>query len=587
MGQKICGIDLGSHSVKASLYQSKFRKFQLVAFREILLARTSETSGVSGVTGADYPSPLQEPNLSIQEDTTTPLSKSLDGKGDESESNETAVSHIPPKAKLLTDSQKNAVKELLSDRTFKADTTLVALPGTSTIIRYLRFPFSDEKKISPVVGYELEGQIPFELDEVAYDHMILELGRPTKGIETRVLAAATPYDEMESFLSELEGLGLDPNIVTIAPLAYGFLGKDPESGDSDHSEELTCVLDIGHKHTNLCILKNQQPVFMRTLSRGGANITTAISKKLNISLEEAEHLKRQEGTLLDPGETSDHNIEALDAIIKKSLRPWDLSLRQSITAATTDLGSAPSSFVLCGGSSQLKGIEHHIANITGLPTNGVKRVSIQTLEGQGPEATLSYGLAHLIHSHRRDILNLRKGGLAPISNRSIFREKALVFSVAAVIALGLLMTNGWAKLARLKKEERVLSTQLYKETQTVLGKPMTNEAQVLNKIRRLRRSSGGTTLPIPNSSAYAILSEISRKAPPSDKVTLDVRKMNIRSRKLTISGTAGSASEVEEFVTSLKEIDCFKTVKPGTTTEVGSEDDKKSEFTINIESECM
>ncbi len=584
MGQKICGIDLGSHSVKASLYQSKFRKFQLVTFREILLPRTSDVAGVSGITEAGYPQHLQEPDSSIQQDTKNPLSASLDKIGDESKSNETESSDVYPKSELLTPAHKAAVKELLSDRTFKADITLVALPGTSTIIRYLRFPFSDEKKIAPVVGYELEGQIPFELDEVAYDHMILELGRPTKGIETRVLAAATAHDAIESFLSQLETVGLDPHIVTIAPLAYGFLGSDPES---DESEELTCVLDIGHKHTNLCILKKQQPIFMRTLSRGGENITNAISKKLNISHEQAEHLKRQEGIILAAGETSNSNQEDLDAIIKKSLRPWDLGLRQSITAATTELGAAPTSFVLCGGSSQLKGIEHHIASIVGLPANTIRRVSIQTLEGQGPEATLSYGLAHLVHSHRRDVLNLRKGDLAPISNRSIFREKALVFSVAIVIALGLLMTNGWAKLARLKKEERVLSAQLYEETQAVLGKPMTNEAQVLNKIRRLRRSAGGTTLPIPNSSAYAILSEISRKAPSSDKVTLDVRKMNIRSRKLTISGTAGTASQVEEFVTSLKEIDCFKTVKPGTTTEVGSGDDKKSEFTINIESECM
>ena len=155
------------------------------------------------------------------------------------------------------------------------------------------------------------------------------------------------------------------------------------------------------------------------------------------------------------------------------------------------------------------------------------------------------------------------------------------------MAFALLMFNGWAKLARLEKEERVLSNQLRRQTVEVLGKSMTNESRVLRRIRLLLRSKGGTTLPIPKSSAYAILSEISRKTPPSSKVTLDVRKLNIRSRKVTIKGTAASASEVEEFVTALKKIPCFKTVKPGTTTEVGSGEEKKSEFTINVESECM
>ena len=66
-------------------------------------------------------------------------------------------------------------------------------------MRYLSFPFSDPKKIAPVVGYELEGQIPFELDEVALDHMILETGRPAQGSETRVLVAAASHSLVKGF----------------------------------------------------------------------------------------------------------------------------------------------------------------------------------------------------------------------------------------------------------------------------------------------------------------------------------------------------------------------------------------------------
>ncbi len=574
MGLKICGIDLGAHSVKATVFQSAFRKFKLVAFREILLPEIDKSEA-----GQPFGALPEELLATLGDKGIAPLDPSLEGESRTDDESENIVDRKLHND-FVTPAHKTAISELLASRTFKADLVITALPGTAVIVRYLSFPFADPRKIAPVVGYEIEGQLPFELDEIAFDHMILEAGSPSRAINTRVLAAASPLEVVSSFLSELESVGASPQIATIAPLAYGFLGDNSDN-------ELTAVLDIGHRQTNLCILRKKHPVFLRTLSRGGNHVTAAISKTLDINEAQAEHVKQTEGIIPRSGEVLDSRREALGETIKKSLRPWDLGLRQSITAAGTELGATPSSVVLCGGGSQLNGMEHHVAEITGLPQTSVRRVGVQDLNGQGPEAALSYGLCHLAHIHRRDVLNLRKGELAPSSSMSLLREKAFVFIVALVTALGLLTLNGWAKLSRLRKEEKVLSDQLFRETHAILGQPMTNEEQVLQTIQRLRRGARGTTLPIPNSSAYAILSEVSRRAPPSEDVTLDVRTFNIRPRKITISGTAGSASEVEKFVNSLKEIDCFKTVSPGTTTEVGKEDERRSEFSINIESECM
>jgi hypothetical protein len=205
----------------------------------------------------------------------------------------------------------------------------------------------------------------------------------------------------------------------------------------------------------------------------------------------------------------------------------------------------------------------------------------------GSEAALATGLCHLALGRKRDIVDLRQGDLAPASKVSLLKERALAFAVFAVVALGLLVGNGWAKLARLDKEQKILTEALGEQTQQVLGRSMSNPILVLRKIRRLRRRKGASGLPIPDASAYAILSEISRKTPPKDKVTLDVQKLDIRERKVTLKGTAGSASEVEEFVESLRQIKCFEKVQPGTTTEVGTGEETKSEFTINVVSNCM
>ena len=80
---------------------------------------------------------------------------------------------------------------------------------------------------------------------------------------------------------------------------------------------------------------------------------------------------------------------------------------------------------------------------------------------------------------------------------------------------------------------------------------------------------------------------ISRRTPPKAKLTLDVKRLEIKANKVVMKGTAASATEAEELATALRKVKCFEKVEPGRTTEVGRGDEKKSEFTITITSECM
>ena len=128
----------------------------------------------------------------------------------------------------------------------------------------------------------------------------------------------------------MESAGLDPHVATIAPVAYGFLGEE-------HPDGLTAVLDVGHEHTNICILRGKQPVFVRTLSRGGKHVTRAIAKRLDIDEVEAEHIKRREAHIPAGGEGLDARRQAVGEAVKKSMRLWNLGVRQSIAAATAEL----------------------------------------------------------------------------------------------------------------------------------------------------------------------------------------------------------------------------------------------------------
>ena len=89
------------------------------------------------------------------------------------------------------------------------------------LLRVLRFPFSDSKKIRKVYRFELENSTGFTLGEdVLSDYH--EVKRP-EGAE--ILVPAFKKEVFESYLGSLRETGVDPDQVTFSPVAFSSLEK--------------------------------------------------------------------------------------------------------------------------------------------------------------------------------------------------------------------------------------------------------------------------------------------------------------------------------------------------------------------------
>jgi hypothetical protein len=68
--------------------------------------------------------------------------------------------------------QMDAVREGLAQVSGEV-TPYLAVPGDQLSLRVLELPFSDSRKIDQVVGYELEGQIVHSIEDVVFDHLVV------------------------------------------------------------------------------------------------------------------------------------------------------------------------------------------------------------------------------------------------------------------------------------------------------------------------------------------------------------------------------------------------------------------------------
>src|SRR5262245_254893 len=174
MAHLICGIDLGAFSVKFAFLEVGFRTTTLRGFVE------------TAVPSGDAP---------------------------------------------LIERQAEAVREGFAQA--REATPYLAVPGDQLSVRVLQLPFTDARKIDQVVGYELGGQIVHALEDVVFDHLVVDQAKGQGGEGSMVLAAAAKRDDIAALIAANEAQGTHPRALYAAPVVYHTLLTDvpPEAGE--------------------------------------------------------------------------------------------------------------------------------------------------------------------------------------------------------------------------------------------------------------------------------------------------------------------------------------------------------------------
>jgi general secretion pathway protein L len=90
---------------------------------------------------------------------------------------------------------------------------MASIPLEAVSFRHLSIPFSSPKKIRMVLPSEMEPMLPFPLDSVALDFILVSKG--VSGANTQIIAAALQKSVLDGYLELLAGCGISPD--TIVP----------------------------------------------------------------------------------------------------------------------------------------------------------------------------------------------------------------------------------------------------------------------------------------------------------------------------------------------------------------------------------
>jgi general secretion pathway protein L len=521
MPQRILGIDLGSWSVKGVLIETSFRGFDVVAVREVKVR-------------------AGEPGMKLER-------------------------------------QIEALKELLADGTLRADAHVIGFPGENATARYITLPFSDAKRVDQTLGGELADALPFEITDALFDHGLVKKLDDGGSIS---LCAVAKKDALDAFLKAVQSAGIDPKFVPVDAfqlhnLYTFFLREDqskaeapthtsPEAGTfilptPGGPPDARLIIDIGHERTLLCASSEEGMGYVRVIRAGGRDITEAIAKAYEISLEDAE-----EGKHADALVTSSRHPAATDVaqrmaeVVHEGLSMLVKELRRSLQAIRSEKRVRIARIDLVGGGARIRNLANYLAEQLNVPAaNGVAVEQSVERHLEAPRrpayaAALAYALrtATEVSSSKID-LRVNEFQFAGQLRHLKQRAPVIAGSIGALILL--LLVNTIAQYHVIKKRETSIDQQFCDITQKVVGRAICEPAVAYSVMKNPQTELGNFKLP--ERSAMRVAAELSAMIP--EKMEILIQEMEVTPERARITGETSSFDAVDQIVAEYSKDPCY------------------------------
>jgi type IV pilus assembly protein PilM len=350
-----------------------------------------------------------------------------------------------------------ALQEVLAERGLKAKDLNVCAPGFHVFSKFVKLPPVDTSKVTQIIQYEAQQNVPFPLAEVVWDYQILGT---SPGGELEVLLVAIKSEIVEGYFRIAESAGLRLQLCDAAPAAlcnafrynYGDL------------EDCTMLLDIGAKTSNLLFFEKGK-VFARSINLGANSITQDFATEAKLKFDVAEKIKIQEGFVSLGGayeEPENPHQAAISKIARQFMTRLHIQVNQTLQFYRGQHGgSAPQRLFLAGGASIMPYTAQFFAEKLNVPVeyfNPLRNVQIDPSVNLEELARVAHSLGEVVGLGLRNLAHCPvELNLMPESTLrwQRFNQKKPYFiaTLASLVLVAFAVGYLFEKLAAVKREQ--------------------------------------------------------------------------------------------------------------------------------------
>lgn len=166
---------------------------------------------------------------------------------------------------------EEALKELSQQMDLKSDTYFTSISGEHLSLRNLQMPFKEQKKIRQTLPYEIETVVPFTIEDLVVDFLMID-----RAEQSKILAASVKKSYLSEYMAQLRTCGIDPRVMDIrcVPTVTRLLKGEgiPDNG---------LFLEIGAKRNTMILFIKRRIVLVRTFAWSGDALAGSVTNEGN------------------------------------------------------------------------------------------------------------------------------------------------------------------------------------------------------------------------------------------------------------------------------------------------------------------
>ncbi|MDT4938247.1 MAG: type pilus assembly protein PilM [Pseudonocardiales bacterium] len=245
-----------------------------------------------------------------------------------------------------------AVRQLWTGKNFKSNNVILGVTHQQVVVREVEVSNLPPKELKQALPFQVRDVVPLPLDQALIDFYPLEES-PNKDT-VRGLLIAAPKEAVINTVRAVERAGLHVSRVDLA--CFAALRSSAQA-----SLDTEAVIDIGANGTNIIIHTDGVPQIVRTIPRGGVEVTRGLAQRLNMSFAEAEALKCRVGLI--PGEGPETT-----EIVSDAIRPLIGEIRSSLNYyISANPTGRVARIALVGGAALLPGFVDELGRQLDMP----------------------------------------------------------------------------------------------------------------------------------------------------------------------------------------------------------------------------
>ena len=436
---------------------------------------------------------------------------------------------------------KTALDTLFSEIDIDGCDCVVSISADHFSYRILQIPFKDTKKIKMVLPFELEPTVPYPVDDLIIDFIVLEPAGHSE--HTDVMAVAVPNSELSPYLGTLGTIKIDPEMVTLSGLPTALCLANQADAGKDQ-----LFLKVGKALSTLFIVIDGGIKLIRSFPTPTGDDTKA--KSLGAFVHR---------TLSAFGELSQSEYQPLDMVVTGSGlngADFDADVSQFLDIPVKRL---------------------NFADRLGIPLDGDNK---QPWNPALMDNALALALMEIegIRS-----LNFHKGRFAAKKFIVKYKKYLIKTGILAASVLALLFFNVIAESYTLNRQIERFNHQInsiFQETFPEVKRIVDPFQQMRIKVQEVKKNAVLQTATPSQIINIDILNNISKNI--SENIKLDITRMVISPGNVVMTGTTDTFEAVDAIKSKLEQVEEFKKVTISSTNKARSGKEVRFQMKVTL-----